>query len=130
MILGFKPQFPEPIKKGIKKHTIREDKHNRWKAGIIIHMATGVRTKLYNCFKKTTCTGTQRIEISWITMYTVRNATIYVDDRVVGKYTNGYASGLCKMIAKNDGFESVEDFFKWFSSDFKGKIIHWTDLRY
>lgn len=30
----------------------------------------------------------------------------------------------------NDGFESTEQFFSWFSKGFTGKIIHWTDLKY
>lgn len=28
------------------------------------------------------------------------------------------------------GFDSVKDFFRYFNKDFKGKIIHWTDLKY
>lgn len=37
-------------------------------------------------------------------------------------------------IARNDGFESIEKMIAWFKSnsnlplDFKGKIIHWTNL--
>ena len=64
MILGFNKRFPQPIHDKIKIHTIREDKHNRWKAGRIIHMATGVRTKHYYCFNQEICTGTQIIEIA------------------------------------------------------------------
>lgn len=48
MILGFKPQFVQPIIDRTKIHTIREDKHNRWVPGKVIHMATGVRTKSYS----------------------------------------------------------------------------------
>jgi hypothetical protein len=33
-------------------------------------------------------------------------------------------------LMKNDGFESAEQFFNWFNGYFKGKIIHWTDLKY
>ena len=29
-----------------------------------------------------------------------------------------------------DGFESLNQFFRWFSDDFYGQIIHWTDFRY
>ena len=124
MILGFKPQFPEPIKKGIKKHTIREDKHNRWKAGHIIHMATGVRTKLYNCFYKCKCTGTQKIEISVDNDKLMGQIIcVYIDSKLL------YHSDV-ETLAKNDGFDSAKDFFAWFNKDFSGKIIHWTDLRY
>ena len=35
-----------------------------------------------------------------------------------------------EKLALNDGFDSVKDFFNWFSEDFVGKIIHWTDARY
>ena len=51
MVIGFNKQFPDKITEGTKKHTIREDKHDRWNAGMIMHMATGVRTKNYKCFK-------------------------------------------------------------------------------
>jgi hypothetical protein len=33
-------------------------------------------------------------------------------------------------LAKNDGFDSIEDFFNYFNQDFTGKIIHWTNLKY
>ncbi len=39
MILGFKEQFVEKIQNGIKKHTIRADKNNRWRDGMTIHFA-------------------------------------------------------------------------------------------
>lgn len=55
MILSFKKQFSEPILKGTKIHTIREDKPNRWKPGNKIHFANGVRTQNYNCFKESVC---------------------------------------------------------------------------
>ena len=45
MILGFKEQFKNLIIGGVKKHSIREDRHNRWKPGMIIHFATGMRTE-------------------------------------------------------------------------------------
>jgi len=55
MVLAFKKRFVEPIKKGVKIHTIREDKTNRWKSGMKVHAATGVRTKNYNCFFESVC---------------------------------------------------------------------------
>ena len=35
-----------------------------------------------------------------------------------------------EQLAKNDGFDSVQDFFNWFNEDFNGRIIHWTDFKY
>lgn len=33
-------------------------------------------------------------------------------------------------LALKDGFDTVEDFLAYFDIDFKGKIIHWTELKY
>jgi len=73
MILGFKTIFPwgqvnffeEKIKASLiikfdgiiiipKIHTIR--KGNRWRAGVKIHFATGVRSKGYRQFAEAVCT--------------------------------------------------------------------------
>lgn len=61
MVIGFKKQFEAPIKAGTKIHTIREDAHNRWKPGMMMHQATGVRTKYYRCFNETPCISTQQL---------------------------------------------------------------------
>lgn len=61
MILSFKSQFILPIIKGTKIHTVREDPNHRWEAGRKTHMATGVRTKFYNCFREDECTGVQDV---------------------------------------------------------------------
>lgn len=122
MILGFKAQFVEPIVSGTKIHSIREDKPDRWKEGNTIHFATGVRTKKYDNFKTDTCKGTQDIEINW--------KSNYIDDTVVK--IDGKALNLSQKqrLAWNDGFVNLFEFYAWFSSDFKGKIIHWTDFKY
>jgi hypothetical protein len=119
MILGFKQQFVLPIAHGTKIHTIREDKHDRWKPGKKIHMATGVRTKRCNKFRQTICTGVQTINILYIDniMHVLINDKL-LDEREV------------YQLALNDGFYSLEEFRKWFHSDFSGKIIHWTNFRY
>ncbi len=121
MILGFKPQFIEPIIKGTKIHTIREDRHNRWKAGNTIQMATGVRTKLYNQFNEGTCFSVQKIEIYY--GFLSYFPAILIDGR---KLTNVELSEL----SKNDGFNSFNDFRKWFNKDYTGKIIHFTNFKY
>lgn len=119
MILSFKKQFVDPIKNGTKIHSIREDKHGRWKAGRKIHGATGVRTKNYNCFFEEVCKSTQNFEI------------VYDEDLVFIFINNVIAhQDQIEQLAKNDGFDSLEEFFKWFNGDFKGKIIHWTDFKY
>jgi hypothetical protein len=121
MIIGFKKQFVNKILSGEKLHTIREDKHNRWKPGVKMHMATGVRTKDYNCFNETECKGIQDIEIiqrgsNLVPVIYIDGVTILKDEQI--------------QLAKNDGFDSVEDFWNWFNKDFSGVIVHWTDFRY
>lgn len=121
MILGFKPQFVPRILSGRKIHTIREDKTNRWKPGNKIQMATGVRTKNYNCFKTAVCVSVQTIEIRNI--FDDKNAVL-IDGRKLTKEE-------IKTLAKNDGFDNVKDFWNWFfMEDFIGKIIHWTYFKY
>lgn len=140
MILSFKQKFPWgvatlfpfKIMAGVKKHTIREDKHHRWKPGRIIHMATGVRTKFYNCFYKAVCKSTQSIVINYHCGSAPDGMSIYIDGDLFYEQS---VYGTCRsdnlsLLAKNDGFDSPEDFLRWFCHDFKGKIIHWTDFRY
>ena len=124
MILGFNPQFKQPILDGTKIHSIREDKHKRWKIGRLIHFATGVRTKLYQQFLLRTCMGTQKIKIEYDNIPPIGDsATVMID----GEFLD--FDGM-ELLAKNDGFESISDFFEWFNKDFSGKIIHWTNLKY
>jgi hypothetical protein len=122
MILPFKHQFVPKILDGTKIHTIREDKHNRWKQGRLIHMATGVRTKNYNKFTEQICTGTQKIEIIRVSDYLNENI-VKVDGRILKEEE-------VQKLAFNDGFSNLINFWLWFSEDFTGKLIHWTDLRY
>ena len=125
MILGFKEQFKQKIIDGTKKHTIREDMYDRWEAGRIIHFATGVRTKHYDCFKIDVCKSTQKIETG------IRNVekgvfecAIKIDGRVLSERE-------AEQFVIRDGFRSIPDFFDFFNfTYFKGKIIHWTDLKY
>lgn len=128
MVIGFKLQFAAKILAGTKIHTIREDRPGRWKKGILMHMATGVRTKHYREFARPICTGTQSIKI----VYTSKGIFVYIDGFIF------YASGEkfsfrdedMLQLAQNDGFDTIEDFFTWFDKDFTGKIIHWTPDEY
>jgi uncharacterized protein YqfB (UPF0267 family) len=122
MVIGFKEKFKEPILKGTKIHTIREDAHNRWKIGMKMHMATGVRTKNYNQFQEMKCMSIQGIEITRVSDY-LNDTIVTVDGRKL-------ILSEIQQLAWNDGFENLIDFWMWFDKDFKGKIIHWTDFRY
>lgn len=143
MIISYKTKFPwgaptnfeQKRKDGIKIHTIRADPHNRWHAGRKAHEAHGVRTKNYRCFLESECKWTQSIDINYypnqrnperadITIVIAGNLFYRCENYIV-VFDNGVIE-----LAKNDGFDSVEDFFKWFDTDFTGKIIHFTDFKY
>lgn len=132
MILSFKPQFKQPILDGIKIHTIREDPHDRWKPGMKIHMATGVRTKNYDCFMEAECVSVEYIFMSNVPG--VMEISIG-DDPYCDKYL--YFDDKEKL-ARKDGFGSYAKFQDWFrplienhpKKHFYGKIIHWTDFKY
>lgn len=119
-----------------KLHTIRAG--NRWKAGDRIHMAYGVRTKNYQCFNEgipelETVKSVQSIEIIHYTVHMKPleimgfkgGSSRFIVMKIDGKYYGGY-----RQVAINDGFEDVDQFYKWFKKDFSGQILHWTDLRY
>ena len=119
MIIGFNPRFIGKILSGTKIHTIRADVNDQWKQGREIQFATGVRTKFYEQFKYGVCVSVQKIKIEYCGIVQV----IYVDGKKLGIY------GLSRL-ARNDGFNNLDDFFEWFNKDFTGKIIHWTGFRY
>jgi len=131
---GFKPKI----------HTMRAG--NRWKPGDKIHMAYGVRTKEYQQFNKgipelENCISTQRIKLTWIykNAYVETNLplrkikgphgefnyypAIWVDDKPLNQ-------SQIELLADNDGFDSIYQFFIWFNKDFTGQIIHFTNFRY
>ena len=106
-----------------KKHTIREDLKNRWKAGNKIHFVINNRSKNYFQFAPVKiCVSVQEIEIKWVTEY-VNDTVIKIDGKNLDIYQ-------MQQLAWNDGFSHVAAFQQYFDTDFKGKIIHWTDLRY
>ena len=112
-----------------KVHSMREDKKNRWKAGILIDFFINVRQKnMYRFAPKIHVVSTQEIEIRYTKK---KEPRIFIDGKMF--YTSNFSrSHDIKMLhfAHADGFDSVEEFFDYFNTDFTGKIIHWTDKRY
>lgn len=142
MVLGFKTtinrkptNFKEQILKGSKIHTIRSG--SRWAEGSKIHMVTGARTKLQKQFNEdrpdlSICTGAQRISIKWgpeEDALCIDKGGQWVCVRI---WIDGVLRGPeeVELLAKNDGFLSLEDFLDWFNEDFEGQIVHWSGLKY
>lgn len=116
-----------------KLHTIREDKNDRWKPGVIIDFFINVRTKkMFRFAPSIPVISTQKIDISWHDnpYNDILNPVVWIDDNLF--YDKEFSFGIEKMLtlAKSDGFNSIEDFFLYFNKDFYGKLIHWTEIIY
>lgn len=102
--------------------TIREDKHDRWHAGVLIHFIVFPRSKkMFQFAPVIPCVSTQKIVIE--TNGYLNDYKVYVDGRELNIKE-------VQRVAWNDGFDNVISFLLWFRDGFEGKIIHWTDLRY
>ena len=123
MIIGFHKEFVPLIESGVKIHTIRRDEKNRWKAGNTMQMYTDIRTKEMKRFAEKVC-----VSVQYLTINTERKE-IFIHRKLL------MSNSEIEHLAKNDGFESVDRFWDWFStkkyeSKFVGKIIHWTNKTY
>jgi len=119
-----------------KLHTIRKDEKNRWKVGNKIHFVINNRTK--NRFQFAPILQVKEIQLFEIKYQVLKEKTvvsIFIDEILQGEVILvnckiKSSSFTVDCIALHDGFDSTNDFLEWFSEDFKGKMIHWTDLRY
>lgn len=127
-----------------KIHTIREDKTNRWKVGMMIDFFINSRTKKAFRFaprvpvislQKIVVKRTDHISMNdypgqmYIQTITIANVD-YFRSFLVTIDGNLQTVKRLGLLASNDGFDSLDDFFNWFCDDFEGKIIHWTDIKY
>ncbi|WP_281237865.1 hypothetical protein [Flavobacterium praedii] len=104
-----------------KLHTIREDKTDRWKPGTKIDFFINCRQPtMFRFAPVLPVVSVQEIEFREIDKY---HYIIVVDGRTLG-------GNDIRKLAINDGFDCEKDFLEYFPVGFKGKIIHWTDLKY
>ena len=142
MIAGLDPSIHYPKdynflakdKLPAKLHTMREDEKDRWKAGNKIDYFINCRQKdMFRFAPVLPVVSTQKVEIKWFQLFEKKMVKVYIDTLIFGwvKFDDQmYITGDILQLANNDGFDTIEDFFAYFNEDFKGKIIHWTDLRY
>ena len=117
----------------MKKHSLREDPKDLWKAGRDIHFVINNRTKQRFQFAPVVkCVSVQKVEILWDKL----RVKVAIDG-VIHSGASFWKPGDLKTVwgdmhqlAINDGFDSELDFFSWFDKDFTGKIIHWTNIKY
>ncbi len=109
-----------------KIHSIRQG--TRWAPFMDIHMAYGVRTKAYEQFNAgieaiSICRGVQRISIDWASDTL---PLIYLDN----KPDKLLSTTTIKELIRNDGFDNIQDFHRWFPKTFHGQLVHWTPFLY
>lgn len=124
-----------------KIHTMRSDSNDRWQKGKKIHSVINNRTPNRFQFAPTIpCTGFERVKIKWYggNERLDKAVRVYIEGKEIGCgiwnknfETQPIFTGKQMFeLRKNDGFESLQDFFAWFNEDWSGKIIHWTSFRY
>lgn len=117
-----------------KIHTIREDKKNLWKNGMMIHFFINARQpNMFQFAPSINLVSMQDIEIKYVSIYDSggRFAKPFVKiDGVIIYDVAGNGSDEMLKLARNDGFNGIHEFFSYFNKDFKGKILHWTDFKY
>ena len=115
-----------------KIHTIREDKSGRWKPGTKINFVINNRSKdRYQFAPVIPCVSVQPIKMTRFSDL----IEVVIGDSLWKAQINSkgvpYSWDIqLQILAQNDGFDSVEDFFAWFNKDYSGKIIHWTKYTY
>lgn len=123
-----------------KLHTIRRDKEDLWEKGTIIDFVIDNDSEQFQFAPQLPVISTQDIFI------TRRGYALEITIAKVGSYMGDddfYLLHLEKeLLAKNDGFDTYEDFVLYFLDKieangrqtgnfwYSGKIIHWTDLMY
>lgn len=119
--------FKDKILSGSKIHSIREDIHNRWKPGNLIHMSTGARTKNYNQFN---IDKPELQKVIMVQKISITHKPVQVFPHVI---INNKDLDFNKIVilAENDGFESIFDFFNFFNKTISNySLIHWTNFKY
>ena len=78
------------------------------------------------------CVSVQKIVIKHNKKTDFPQIGVWIDDEIKFSRDGILFNGIDFMnrLARNDGFKNYNEFFEWFNTDFEGKIIHWTNLRY
>lgn len=126
-----------------KIHTIRKDESERWKPGMKIHFVVNNRSpNRFQFAPIVQCACVQNIEIINAENYGIGDPKVSYSGKINISGIDWFFGLIVKVDGRtlkkkevqnfvvNDGFESVWDFFLYFQHDFKGRLIHWTNLRY
>jgi len=119
---------PEPVIPPAKIHSIRSDPNGRWKPGMNIHFIVGNRTKhRFQFAPLLPVVSIQRIKIK---PNAFNKVWIMREKDGHESYWPIWSHDEIEQLIRNDGLDSIEEFFEWFKEGFEGIIIHWTDKTY
>lgn len=124
-----------------KLHTIRRDEKDRLEEGVLIDFFINARTKkMFRFAPRIPIVSTQ--EVFMTRRMSVLEISIAKSDSYIGGDDRELSLGEICIMALNDGFDGYQDFHNYFSNLieengkvtgnywYKGKIIHWTNLKY
>ena len=114
MNINYKKEMERALANGVKLHTIRQ---KPIAVGTMMNHIVYPYHKERRCVLTNFCKSTQMITIE------PSSRIIKVDGMVLSKVN-------MERLSKNDGFETMEDFWTFFNEPYQGMIIHWTDTRY
>jgi len=114
MNINYKKELERALASGVKLHTIRQ---KPIAVGTMMNHIVYPYHKERRCVLSNFCISTQMITIE------PSLRTIKVDGMELSKVN-------MERLSKNDGFETMEDFWIFFNEPYQGMIIHWTDTRY
>ena len=114
MNINYKKEMERALANGVKLHTIRQ---KPIAVGTMINHIVYPYHKERRCVLSNFCKSTQMITIE------PSSRTIKVDGRELSKVD-------IERVSKNDGFETMNDFWTFFNEPYQGMIIHWTKTRF
>lgn len=117
-----------------KIHTLRDDLKKRWRRGVMIdYVINNRQTTRFVFAPKLPVISIQEVAIEWrgerVVFVTIdKNCYCCVlthDRKSVEK-----CDKMIELLAHQDGFDTVPDFFAYFNESKKLRLIHWTKFRY
>jgi len=114
-VYNFQKRFVTMIEDGKKRHTIRRIRQRPTKAGDLLKLYSGMRTKKCELILETVCTKVLPIQIVPGAGLILINGKVHEDKSIV-------------RFASNDGFDNVDDFFVFFMRYSIWDLIHNLEL--
>ena len=122
-LYNFQKRFVPLILDGRKTHTIRAQRKNPDKAGNILHLYTGLRTKKAQLLMRVRCARIEEITIDACGHECNCDGSIEIEGIELSESER-------EALARRDGFENFDEMLEFWSGrlPFEGHIIHWKKV--